>query len=171
MSEDKKVSVKKEEKTRGRIVVVRVRGDCRIRGDMKDTLKMLRLYKKYNCIVVPNNPVYVGMIDKVKDFITWGEIDETTFKELISKRGRLPGKKQLTEAYLKDKVKLDFAGFTKEFLTFKKELKDVPGLKRFFRLHPPVKGFERKGIKKPFSMGGVIGYRKEKINDLVQRMI
>ena len=54
---------------------------------------------------------------------------------------------------------------------FKKELKDVPGLKLFFKLRPPEGGFERKGVKHPFSMGGVLGYRKEKINELLMRML
>ncbi|MEM2121572.1 MAG: uL30 family ribosomal protein [Candidatus Woesearchaeota archaeon] len=40
-----------------------------------------------------------------------------------------------------------------------------------FRLNPPRKGFERKGIKKPFNLGGAYGYRAEKINDLIRRMI
>ena len=53
----------------------------------------------------------------------------------------------------------------------KKELKDIPGLKRFFRLRPPEKGFERKGIKKTYAVGGVLGYRKDKINELIMRML
>ena len=81
------------------------------------------------------------------------------------------GKKNLTENYLKEKTKLSFDEFVKEFFNFKKNLKDVPGLKPFFRLKPPIKGFERKGIKTPFSMGGVLGYRKEKINNLIIRML
>ncbi|MGB9748245.1 MAG: uL30 family ribosomal protein [Candidatus Woesearchaeota archaeon] len=40
-----------------------------------------------------------------------------------------------------------------------------------FRLNPPRKGFERKGIKKPFNLGGAYGYRGEKINELIKRMI
>jgi len=171
MTETKKTQPKKESKSIPRIVVVRIRGKCKIRKNIEDTLKMLRLYKKNNCVVLSNKPTIAGMLDKVKDFITWGEINEATFKELIKKRGKLPGNKPLTEQYLKDKTKLDFDGFTKEFFSSKKDLKDVPGMKRFFRLHPPIKGFERKGIKTPFSMGGVLGYRKEKINDLIMRMV
>lgn len=163
MSEGSKVNM--------RIAVVRIRGECKLKKGIEDTLKMLRLYKKNSCIVLPNSPVYTGMLNKVKDFITWGEINETTFKELIKKRGKLPGKTSLTEQYLKDKTKLGFEDFTKEFFIFKKELKDVPGLKPFFKLNPPRQGFERKGIKSPFSMGGALGYRKEKINDLIMRML
>jgi len=40
-----------------------------------------------------------------------------------------------------------------------------------FMLHPPRGGFERKGVKKPFSLGGALGDRKEKINDLLKKMI
>ncbi len=43
--------------------------------------------------------------------------------------------------------------------------------KTFFRLHPPRKGFERKGIKIPFKVGGALGYRGDKINDLIKRMM
>ena len=40
-----------------------------------------------------------------------------------------------------------------------------------FSLHPPRGGFGRKGIKKPFSSGGALGNRKEKMNDLIMKMI
>ena len=43
--------------------------------------------------------------------------------------------------------------------------------KKFFRLCPPKGGFERKGIKTPFALGGALGNRKDKINDLIRRMI
>ncbi len=42
---------------------------------------------------------------------------------------------------------------------------------KFYRLNSPRKGFERKGIKRPFSVGGALGYRADKINDLIKRMI
>lgn len=138
---------------------------------MKDTFKMLRLYKKNTCTIIPNTEDYIGMLKKIKDYATWGELNQETLKLLLEKRGKLPGNKSLTEDYLKQKLKLDFDSFIKEIFAFKKKLKDLPGLKLFFRLSPPKKGFERKGIKTPFSLGGVLGYRKEKINDLIQRMV
>ncbi|MBN1275160.1 uL30 family ribosomal protein [Candidatus Woesearchaeota archaeon] len=39
-----------------------------------------------------------------------------------------------------------------------------------FALHPPRGGFERKGIKKPFSTGGALGDRKERMDELIKRM-
>jgi len=53
-----------------------------------------------------------------------------------------------------------------------KELKAKKGAEsKFFRLAPPVGGFERKGIKTPFALGGAIGYRGDKIKDLIKRML
>lgn len=42
---------------------------------------------------------------------------------------------------------------------------------KIYRLSPPRGGFERKGIKKPFTTGGVLGYRKDAINALIQKML
>jgi len=154
-----------------RIAIVRIKGKVGLKKGIKSTLNMLHLYKKNSCTIIPNTTTYVGMLKKLKDCVTWGELNEETCKLLLEKRGKLPSKKPLTEAYLKTKIKMNLDKFVKEFMSFKKELKDVPGLKQFFKLKPPEKGFERGGTKKPFSLGGVLGYRKEKINDLIKRMI
>lgn len=154
-----------------KIAVIRIRGKIGIKKNIKDTLNMLRLYNKNYCVVINNKPQNIGMIKKVKDYTTWGEIEEETLNLLLEKRGKLAGKKNLTNEYLKEKIKLDINSLTKEILESKKSLKDVPGLKLFFRLKPPIGGFERKGIKTPFSLGGALGYRKEKINDLIKKMI
>ena len=69
------------------IAAIRIRGLIGIRTKIEDTLKMLRLYKKNYCCVVPNNPIYSGMLKKAKDYITWGEIDDETFNLLVGKRG------------------------------------------------------------------------------------
>lgn len=153
------------------IAIIRIRGRTGVNGKVNDTLDMMRLYKQNGCVIVPNNPQYLGMIQRAKDYITWGEIDKETFTLLFTKRARVAGNKALTDDYLKQHIKMDSNTFIEEFFGEKKKLKDVPGLKLCFRLSPPAKGFERGGIKKPFSMGGSLGYRKDKINDLIKRMI
>ncbi len=154
-----------------RIAIIRISGKCKVKKEVEDTLNMLRLYKKHNCIIIPNTPAYLGMLTKVKDYVTWGEVSDDVVAQLLLKRGKLPSKKRLTEEYVKEKTGLDIKAFVKEFTGFKKELKDIPGLKPFFKLSPPSKGFERQGTKKPFSLGGALGYRKDKINDLIVRML
>jgi large subunit ribosomal protein L30 len=44
-------------------------------------------------------------------------------------------------------------------------------MKKFFSLAPPKGGFERKGIKQPYTVGGALGNRGEAMNILIQKMI
>jgi len=154
-----------------RIAVILVRGVIGANKEVKDTLRMLRLYKKNCCSVIPSTQSYVGMLDFVKDYVTWGEIDKEIFKLLLKERGKIYGNKRVTEVYIKEKANTTSDNFVEDFMSFKKNLKDIPGLKPFFRLKPPTKGFEQGGIKKQYSLGGALGYRKEAINDLIKRMI
>jgi len=154
-----------------RIAIIRIRGLVGVNPKIRDTLKLLRLYKKNFCVVVPNTKSFTGMLDKVKDFTTFGEIDKQTFTKLLLKRGRLPGRKPFTEEYLKEKLNIDIKTFVDDFFEFKRELKDIPGLKLFFRLQPPKGGFERAGIKKSYAVGGSLGYRGKDINKLIEKML
>lgn len=154
-----------------RIAILRVRGNVNVNTKISDTLDMLRLYKKNYCTIVSNTPSNIGMINKIKDYVTFGPISSETFLNLLEKRGEITKKQKISEEYIKKKIKISIKDFVSEYMAFKKELKDIPGLKSFFRLHPPKKGFEREGIKKPYSTGGTLGYRGEKINDLINRMI
>lgn len=160
-----------DEKGKARIAIVRVRGDVGLHPRIRTALKILKLYKKNYCTIIDNSPSLTGTIKTVKDFTTFGELDKETFLKLLQKRGRLASDIPLTEEYTKQKLGLDFKQFTEEFFLFKKELKDIPGLKTFFRLHPPVGGFERGGIKKGYAEGGALDYRGKDINKLIEKMI
>ncbi len=153
-----------------KIIIIRLRGSIGINRDIRDTLNFLKLFNKNYCVIINNNPNQIGMLSKIKDYVTWGELDNDTFMLLIKERGRIAGNKKLTEEYLKQK-NIELNNFAKDFFNAKKSLKDVPGLKQFFRLKPPVHGFEVGGIKRPYSLGGSLGYRKNNINELIQRMI
>jgi large subunit ribosomal protein L30 len=133
------------------VVAIRIRGTEGVRYDIKKTLDMLRLSVKHFCTIIRNTPSNIGMLQKAKDYITWGVANQETLKLLYEKRGI---------QYKGDGDKKN------QYITVGNRK-----LKPFFRLHPPRGGFERKGIKQPFSAGGVLGDRKEKINDLIMRMI
>ena len=117
-----------------KIAIIRLRGTNDVKVEIEDTLKMLRLHKKHTCSVYPKTPELSGMLEKCKDYITYGELDEDTYKLLVEKRG------------------------------MKKEGKLV----NYFHLQPPKGGFERKGIKTPFTLKGALGNRGEKINALIK---
>lgn len=149
--------------------VVRVRGKMKIKASFKHTLNLLHLYRQNTCIVVPNQRQILGMLIKTKDYITWGEINEETFKQLLAHKGKIAGNKKLTESYLKEKAGLSINEFTGQFFAGKKRLNDIPGMKEFFRLSPPLHGWE--SLKKDYSIGGSLGYRGEAINELIKRML
>ena len=78
--------IKKTAISNEKVAVIRVRGLTGVKHDIGDTLKKLRLYKKNYCTIVPKTESYLGMISKIKDYATWGEIDENTYKSLLDKR-------------------------------------------------------------------------------------
>ncbi|NIP40009.1 MAG: 50S ribosomal protein L30 [Candidatus Aenigmarchaeota archaeon] len=139
--------------------VVRVRGEVNMRKELKDTLKMLRLNRINHCVLLRKDPAIEGMIRKSKDFITWGEIDDKTLEKLLSERGRLTGDKKLDAK----QTKTILAKIKKA-----KNLKEIEDLKPVFRMSPPRKGYGH--IKLPYPKGA-LGYRGEKINDLLKSMM
>ena len=64
------------------IAIVRVRGVTGVRKPTKDTLNMLCLYKHNFCTVRKKTPSMMGMIKKVKDYVTYGELSPEVHAEL-----------------------------------------------------------------------------------------
>jgi len=136
--------------------VVRIRGSVGTRKDLKDTMKMLRLKSANHCVVVPETKQYLGMLKKAKDFITWGKIDKKTLSKLLEKRGKFSKEK------LKDMKMENFDGLSDALIKNQIKLKPV------FRLNPPRHGY--KATRLPYPKGS-LGDRKDKINELLERMI
>ncbi len=149
--------------------VVRVRGRTGIKRRIADTLDMLNLTRISHAVVIPETPSYDGMLQKGKDYITWGEISEDTYKVLLAERGRLPGNKKVTDEYVKENTEYDSVESLAVALYNQETTLKEAGLKPIFRLHPPNKGYE--STRKPFSEGGTLGYRSENINELLKKMI
>jgi len=159
-------------KKKVRLGVVRIRGKVHLRKDIRDTLMLLNLTRVNHCVVVDSRKEYLKMHEKVKDYVSWGEISAEVMENLVQERGFLSGNKKITNDYLKKNTPFKSVGdFVKKFMNFAAEVKDIKDLKPVFRLHPPEKGYERKGIKKPYSKGGALGYRSDKINNLLKKMI
>ena len=150
--------------------VVRVRGTVNVRHDIKKTLEMLRLNRVNHCVVVEETPSYKGMLQKAKDYITWGEIEKETLAELIRKRGRLLGDKPVDDEYIRSATPYNSIDELAEaIIDGKIRYREIPKIKPVFRLHPPRKGYE--GIKRAYTIGGALGYRGKEINDLIKRML
>ncbi|ASJ04041.1 MULTISPECIES: 50S ribosomal protein L30 [Thermococcus] len=153
-----------------KLALIRLRSGIRARGEVRDTLAMLRLHRINHLVLVDDNPSYKGMVQKVKDYITWGEIDKETLAKLLRKRGRLIGNRPITDEYVKEKLGMTIEEFAEKVVNGEMKLTDLPNIKPVFRLHPPRGGL--KGSKKrSFKEGGALGYRGERINDLIERML
>jgi large subunit ribosomal protein L30 len=104
-------------------------------------------------MLIHENASYQGMLQKVKDFVTWGEVNKKSVEKLLSARAGLQGSqlKETVDQLMKGEIRL----------------KDITSLP--LRLHPPIKGYE--GVKRPYKLGGALGYRGKDINDLLGRML
>ncbi|MDP7520924.1 MAG: uL30 family ribosomal protein [Candidatus Pacearchaeota archaeon] len=137
------------------IAIIRIRGQVGLKKEIIETLNRLRLRRKYTCVVINPKKEQLGMIRKLKDFIAYGEIKKEVFEKLIEARGQLIDKSKKING--KEVVEGLKKGKSYEELN----------LKPFFRLHPP-----RKGIKSKFHFPkGVLGNNKDKINELMERML
>ncbi|MFH1779965.1 MAG: uL30 family ribosomal protein [Candidatus Micrarchaeota archaeon] len=107
--------------------IIRVRGIIGVNYKTKDALTQLCLTRKNHCVLVKESENLKGTLQRIKDYVTWGEINEETKKKLEA-LGKPP-----------------------------------------FRLKPPKNGFKG-SIKKQYPKGA-LGNRKEKINELINRML
>ena len=152
------------------MAVVLVRSTINIKNDIRDTLAMLRLGRVNHCVLVEESPQYMGMIHKVKDYVTWGPIDTGTATQLVKERGLLIGRKPLDVEALKKLGKFkSYEDLGNAIADGDVKWSKLDGTVPVFRLHPPRKGYE--GIKRAYTVGGALGNRGENINALIKRMI
>lgn len=148
--------------------VVRVRGSVNVKPKIKETMRLMKLNRVNHCVIIPENDTYKGMLNIIKDYVTWGEVDAETTELMLETSGKSSGNRAFEKADLKDSKFKTIKALSKELAEGKVVMRDVSGLKPLFRLHPPRKGYE--GIKRSFKEGGALGYRGEKINQLIRRM-
>ena len=153
-------------------LVIRVRSNVGVERSIRETMSYLNLTRVNHAVLVPETDAYAGMLQKTKDYVTWGKVDEETITTLISERGRLIGDKPITDSVVK--AETDFKSikaFATAIAAGDSATKAIADMKPVFRLHPPrgTKGWG--GIKRHFTIGGALGYRGEAIAELAGRMI
>jgi len=70
------------------IAVIRIKGRVGLSRDINETLDRLRVRRKYTCVVLKGSPEELGMIEKLRDFVAYGEINADMYKELVKQRGK-----------------------------------------------------------------------------------
>jgi len=154
------------------VAVVRVRGHAKIRHDAVETMDMLKLNRVNHCVILPQTSTTKGMLQTVKDYVTWGEVGHETLARLLHQKGEVVGGVRLTDAYVKDNSRSKFASILSLAKAVEKgeaRLTDIDGLKPVLRLPPPRQGYE--GAKRNYTDGGALGYRGPEIEKLLDRML
>ena len=70
------------------IAIIRIRGQIGINKDVKETLFRLRLRRKYVCVIIEPTKENLGMIKKIRNFVSYGEISKENYEKLVDKRGK-----------------------------------------------------------------------------------
>ncbi len=153
-------------------IVVRARSDVKVERSIRETMGYMNLTKVNHAVIIPDNPQYLGMLQKAKDYITWGEADAGMIERMLSERGRMVGDAPLTDAIVAEHTShANIAEFAAAIANGEATMKDIPDLKRVFRLHPPRGTNGWGGIKRAYTVGGALGSRGNDIGALVERMI
>ncbi|GIU69286.1 MAG: 50S ribosomal protein L30 [Candidatus Woesearchaeota archaeon] len=78
-----------------KLAIIRLRGTDDVNYKVESTMRMLKLHKKHTCSVYDDKPEIRGMLEKCKDYVTYGELDDDTYKLLVEKRAiKIDGKVQ-----------------------------------------------------------------------------
>lgn len=141
-------------------LVVRMRGTVNVPHWARTTLDLLHLDKKFRATIIPAKDNTKGMLDKIKHYASWQELDVSTTKELLEKKARKGGYQKITAD---DIAKLGFKNadeLAKSLVDGKISLSKLKPLKPWFALSPPRNGFKR-NTKKMYGEGGILGNHKE----------
>jgi large subunit ribosomal protein L30 len=151
-------------------VVVRVRGTVSAMKETRETLELLRLTHTNHAVIIDSRPAYKGMLQRASNYVTWGEPSKETVAAMLTKRGRLAGRKKLSEEFVQKAGFKSIDDLAEAIVNCKAVYSKIEGVEPRFKLHPPSKGYKGQ-TKNAFRAGGEAGYRGEAINALVKRMV
>jgi large subunit ribosomal protein L30 len=152
------------------LLVVNLRGLVNTRTPVRTTLEQLSIARRFNATIVPDNPVYRGMLNISKEHVAWCKLDGDLAQKLLQRSEKSTGVR-FEEGEMKKRSEnySSFSEFAKGLESGKAKLNDVQTMRPFFRLKPPKGGF-RRSTRRQFTDGGVLG-RNEELPKLVERML
>ncbi len=141
-------------------LVVRIKGQADVPHWAQTTLKLLKLERKYRATILPAKENTLGMLNKVKHYVSWHEIDSALAKELLDKKGRKSGYKKISDADLGETDYKTIDELANALAEGKTSLTKLKPLKPWFALAPPRHGFKR-STKRMYGQKGILGQNKE----------
>jgi len=157
--------------------VVRIRGINAVDPKTRKILQLMRLRGINNGVFMKVNSASLKMLRLVAPFVTYGEPNLKSVKELIYKRGfgkiqgqRIPiSENSVIEKALGKYKIICIEDLVHEIVTVGKHFREANNFLWPFKLNSPNGGLSKKRIS--FVEGGQFGDREEYINRLVRRML
>lgn len=150
-------------------LVVRIKGQADVPHWATTTMNLLKLEKKYRATILPAKDNTLGMLNKVKHYVTWIELDAELAKDLLNKKARKSGYQKITPDDIKELGFNSVDDLAKALTEGKTSLSKLKPLKPWFALAPPRHGFKR-STKRLAGQKGILGLNKD-LGTLVRRMI
>ena len=158
------------------LLVVRIRGINRMDPRVKKVLQLFRLRQIQNATFIRVNKATLNMLKKIEPYVTYGEPNLKTIRELIYKRGyakvngqRLPlSDNKVIEDNLGQYGIICIEDLIHEIVTVGPNFKAANKFLWPFKLSSPLGGYRAK--RKHFVEGGDAGNREEYINAFVRSM-
>ncbi|RDJ39184.1 MAG: 50S ribosomal protein L30 [Crenarchaeota archaeon] len=141
-------------------LVVRIKGQVDVPYWAEHTLKLLKLEKRYRATIIPAKENTLGMLNKVKHYVSWQEVDTGLAKELLDKKARKSGYKTITSEDLGEIGFKSIDELATSLAEGKTSLTKLKPLKPWFALAPPRHGF-KKSTKRMSGQKGVLGQNNE----------
>ncbi|OAF68693.1 hypothetical protein A3Q56_03565 [Intoshia linei] len=159
------------------VFVLRIAGINGLHPKPRKILQLLRLRQINNGIFIRMNKATKQMLRLVEPYVTWGEVNLKSVKELIYKRGfanvkncRIPiSTNKIIEENLGVYNIICIEDLVKEIYTVGPYFKEVSNFLWYFKLNSPNGGWTKK--RKHFVEGGDFGNREHHINELLRKMV
>ncbi len=147
---------------------VRLRGDPDTRKKARTTMKRLGLERTNHVLLLPETDAYEGMLNRAKDYLTYGTVDTDYAAELLEEQGETQHGllSESLEELGYDSVE-DLVEALEDGEADLSELRDS-GFRNVLRLNPPSKGYE--DTRRHYNQGGSLGDRGDSIVELLERM-
>jgi len=152
----------------GSLLVVNLRGLVNTRAPVRTTLEQLRVARRFNATIVPDDDVHRGMLNVAKEHLAWCKLSAATAESLLKARSERSSGTRVDEALI-SKEHGSFHDIATQLADGKIKLNSIEQMRPFFRLSSPKGGFKR-SIRRQHRDGGILG-PNEDLPSLVEKMI
>lgn len=153
----------------GAFLIVRISGQADVPYWASHTMQLMKLERKYRATILPAKENTLGMLNKIKHYVSWTRLDAALALELLEKKARKSGYRRMTTDDISELGFDDMERMADELASGSAVLSKLKPLKPWFALAPPRHGF-RKSTKRLAGQKGILG-NNDDLAEIVRRMM